>query len=435
MKKDSIVIDTNLLLDDHEIIYKLSKEYDKIILPITVLKELDSKKFNRDLSYSARHAIRAILEFKNTYPDKIKFTINDNEASFNDLKIIEAAALEEAAIATKDISMSILAEAKGIDTKLYGAVSGELFNPYVDIDLSDLFLDKDCLFSFEQSYEENKYFSLIEYLSNKTYTKLDINTWFFLLINNTEEIVAVYANNPLKCKLERIDNINKYRKINTDGNTIKALDEYQNCAIYAMKEAPNVIITGKWGSGKTLLSTAYVLAKRTKAFITRPPVGINKAYDIGFLPGNLEEKMIGWFAGFMSSLYYIYANTRGQHDENDNQYDIVKDIIFKKKFETVPINAIQGMSLLDSDILIADEIQLIDVNYLSMILSRSSLGSKIILLGDLSQTYSVVKPSESGLLKLLQILPHSAIAHVDLKKSHRSNLIEVADKLQDKIFG
>ena len=57
----SILIDTNLLLDDPTVIFKLTLEYDKIVIPITVLKELDKHKFNPDLSYSARQAINAIL--------------------------------------------------------------------------------------------------------------------------------------------------------------------------------------------------------------------------------------------------------------------------------------------------------------------------------------------------------------------------------------
>jgi predicted ribonuclease YlaK len=81
-----------------------------------------------------------------------------------------------------------------------------------------------------------------------------------------------------------------------------------------------------------------------------------------------------------------------------------------------------------------DEAQLITIDYMSMILSRPSESGKLILLGDLKQTYGVVKPSESGLLKLLRSLPHRSIAYVELQNSYRSPLLEVADKLQDKTF-
>ena len=70
-----------------------------------------------------------------------------------------------------------------------------------------------------------------------------------------------------------------------------------------------------------------------------------------------------------------------------------------------------------------------------MILSRPSENGKVVLLGDLKQTYNIVKPSESGLLKLLRILPHRSMAFIDLKNSYRSEIVELADMLQDKTIG
>ena len=58
--KKIVLIDTNLYLDDSDIIFKLSAKFKKILIPLTVLKELDKKKYNKDLSYSARNAIQAI---------------------------------------------------------------------------------------------------------------------------------------------------------------------------------------------------------------------------------------------------------------------------------------------------------------------------------------------------------------------------------------
>jgi len=75
------------------------------------------------------------------------------------------------------------------------------------------------------------------------------------------------------------------------------------------------------------------------------------------------------------------------------------------------------------------------VDYMSMILSRPTENGKLILMGDLRQTYNIVKPSESGLLKLLRILPHHSMAYVNLENSYRSDILQLADKLQDKTIG
>ena len=430
----SILIDTNLLLDDANVIFKLSKEYEKIVVPLTVLKELDDKKYNPNLSYSARNAIQSILQFKEEYPDKILFHVDDDEIDRPDAHILEAAVNTDSKIATKDISMSIMAEAKDIEADLYSVVLNNIFDPYAYIWHENLYKNED-VFAYQQMYADSDYDEVLDLFCKASERELDSNSWFFVFIQNGREKPFVYANNPIDKIIDRIDNNPVYLEFHIDGVRIRARDQYQNCAIYALKNAPHVLLTGRWGSGKTLLATAYTLAyNKKKTFITRAPIGINPKYDLGFLPGNKEEKMMDWLQGFTSALYFIYGNTKGQLGKSVD-YDYVKDAIFYDKFEVLPMNAIQGLSLLEKDIMMVDEVQLIDVSYISMILSRPSESGKLILMGDLKQTYNVVKPSESGLLKLLRVLPHKSMAYVELQNSYRSDILEIADKLQDKTIG
>jgi PhoH-like ATPase len=430
----NILIDTNLLLDDANVIYKLSKEYEKIIIPLTVLKELDDKKYDPNLSYSARNAILSIRQFKQEYPDKITFHIGDDETTGNDSRIINAAVEVGAALATKDMSMSIQAEAKGLETKVYDTVLNNIFKPYVYIEHQKLYIEED-VFAYGQMYADESYESLFSLFSKASEKELNRDSWFFVIINAETKRPVVYANNPTDHIFDRIDNNPLYLEVKLDGHVIKARDTYQNCALYALQVAPHCLITGCWGSGKTLLSVAHTLAHATrKSFITRAPIGLDRKYDLGFMPGKKEDKMMDWVAGFLSALYYIYGNSRGQQKDGAT-YDHIKDVIFRELFEILPMNAIQGLSLLDKDILLVDEVQLISVDYISMILSRPSETGKLILMGDLKQTYSVIKPSESGLLKLLRVLPHKSIAYVELQNSYRSDILEVANMLQDKTIG
>jgi PhoH-like ATPase len=432
--KKTITVDTNLLLDDEKIIFKLINEYEKIIIPITVLKELDKHKFNPNLSFSARNAIRALKEFKTKYPEKIEFPISDHDISKNDAKIIEATKEANADLATKDISMSMIAEAQGVDTLLYDVVMNNLYDPYNYIKVEQIY-EVNEHFEWSRFYDGFDYDRIVELFSDILGYHLDRESWFFVFIQAEQPEPFIYANNPIKGYLTRVDHHPHYREMKCDnGRVLKARDIYQICAIYSLKEAPHVLLTGKWGSGKSLLTSAYALEDSDKkAFITRPPIGINSKYNIGYVPGDKEEKMVDWLAGFTSSLYYIYGNTNGQTD-GKNSYDYVKDTLFHQKFEVLPLNSIQGLSLLDDDMLLVDEVQLISVDYMSMILSRPTENGKLIMMGDIAQSYDVVKPSESGLLKLLRALPHRSMAYVRLENSYRSDIIDLADRLQDKTF-
>lgn len=431
-----VLIDTNLYLDDANIINKLSAKYDKVLIPLMVLKELDKKKRDKDLSYSARNAIQAILDFSANKSEQTLFDTTIYLAEEADEKILASAKKHNAVIATKDISMSLQATSFGLESMLHDMVLNNIFNPYIYATIDDLYTaTEEDVFAYANEYSDKEdYQRMIDVFSKLAKRILGEDQWWFIIIDNYDINPIIYANNPMSNKIIRIDNKAQYREIkNKDGITIKARDCYQVCAIYALQEAPHVLLTGRWGSGKTLLATAHALSKtKKKTFITRAPLGLNSKYDIGFLPGEMSDKMMNWLQGFMSALYFLYANTRSDEDGSGNSYDYVREEIFHNKFQIMPMNSIQGLSLLDNDTLVVDECQLITVDYMSMILSRPSETGRLILLGDLKQTYDVVKPSESGLLKLLRVLPHKYMAYVELQNSYRSPLLEVADKLQDR---
>lgn len=436
MKEKIVLIDTNLYLDDANIIYKLSKNYDKILIPLMVLKELDNKKYHKDLSYSARNAIRALLDFSVNCPDKTIFDAEEHKGGNQDEKILVSAKRHNATVATKDISMSIQAKSLGIESVLHDMILNNIFDPYIHVHMNDLHeVSGEDVFEYDNEYsDEEDYQKMLAIFSKLAGKKVDDDYWWFVIINIDTNNPVIYANNPMVPKLVRIDNQQKYRKIKTDGISIKAKDCYQVCAIYALEEAPNTLICGSYGSGKSLLTSAYAITYNNdkKTFISRPNLTVDRRFELGFLPGTLEDKLEPWMAGFMSSLYYIFGNTRGQGADNSVTYDFVKEQIAKKYFDMMPLDSLQGMSFMENDLLLLDEVQLCSTSILSIVLSRFGEGSKLIMTGDVKQTYGVIPPSENGLLKLLRLMPNKNLAYVELKNNYRSKLTEIANELQDR---
>ena len=439
--EDKVVIDTNLLLDDSKILFKLTKKYKQIVIPITVLKELDKHKFKSATSFSARQAIRALIEFKETFSDRIIFDTDSVDAvndDTNDAKIIRCTQRHDATLATKDMAMSIISEALNIKTELYDVVLNNIFDSYVYIEQYKLFESNDeDVFGYGRFFESAEYEKVYKLFSKASKKLLIKDAWFFVIINTPTGNPTVYAHNPIKQIFTKIDDDPKYRQLNIDKHTnIKALDIYQTCAIYSMIEAPNTIICGSYGSGKSLLSTAYALATNDKkTFISRPNITVDRRFELGFLPGNLSEKLEPWMAGTLSSLYYIFSNTKAQiTDKSGGQptYDFVKDSVFTKFFEMLHISTLQGYSFMKDDLLLLDEVQLCSIAVLATILSRFGKGSKLIMTGDINQVYGVIPPAENGLLKLLRLLPNKAISYIELKNNYRSELTELADQLQNK---
>jgi len=444
LKNGNVVIDTNLLLDDPKIMDKLAKKYKNIVLPIEVIKELDKLKYKPATSYSAREAIKSIIAFRKTHKDKVIFDTKSDKSVGNDRRIIKCAISNNAVLATKDMSMGIIGESLGLKVELFDQTINNVLEPYIHMNSNEILkATGEEVFAYGQEYVGEDYFTFINMVKSVKKKEPNKNMWFFVIINNGETII-IYANNPLTHSINRIDNVTKYRRMDIKcfdadkGNHLKALDIYQVCAFYAMIEAPNVLICGSYGSGKSLLSTAYALAyNNKKTFLSRPNLTVDSRFKIGFLPGLAEDKLLPWMAGVLSSLYQIFSNTKGQMSnkvDGPSNVDYVREFLFGKYFDLLSLETVQGTSFMKDDLVLLDEVQLCSISILSVILSRFGKGSKLIMTGDTRQTYGVIQPAENGLLKLLRLLPHKHMAYIELKGNYRGELLELADGLQDKVI-
>ena len=192
-----------------------------------------------------------------------------------------------------------------------------------------------------------------------------------------------------------------------------SLNEEQKEAKQLILDNPVVLIRGMAGSGKTLLACQIALDlmfKREieKIIITRPTVSKE---EIGFLPGDLKEKMDPWLAPIYSNLYLLYDK------------DKVDKMVLENQIEIVPFAFMRGRTFPNS-VVIVDECQNITHQQTEMMLGRLGKGGKMIFCGDLSQV-DLKSKKDSGISFFNRLEERiKGVRIIILKKNHRHEIVE-----------
>ena len=177
------------------------------------------------------------------------------------------------------------------------------------------------------------------------------------------------------------------------------------------------LLGGGAGSGKTLLACNVALdgllrRMYDKIIITRPTVSKE---EIGFLPGDLREKMDPWVQPIYQNFFALYDKAK------------IEKLINDGKIEIVPVSFMRGRTFMDS-MIIVDEAQNVTHEQMEMITSRIGLRSKMIICGDAHQT-DLKKKSDSG-FKFLYTAARKIknLEAITLTTNHRNEI--VADLLE-----
>ena len=207
-----------------------------------------------------------------------------------------------------------------------------------------------------------------------------------------------------------------YRPKRIPKNPIKfklQLNEEQKEAKAVILQNTITLLAGGAGSGKTLLACNVALdgllrRQYEKIIITRPTVSKE---EIGFLPGDLREKMDPW-------VQPIYQNFFALHDKSK-----IEKLIEDGKIEIVPVSFMRGRTFLES-MIIVDEAQNVTHEQMEMIVSRIGLRSKMMICGDQHQT-DLKKKSESG-FKFLYSAARKIknLEAITLHSNHRDAIVE-----------
>ena len=163
-----------------------------------------------------------------------------------------------------------------------------------------------------------------------------------------------------------------------------------------------VFAIGPAGTGKTLLAVQmgirlYQEGKIDKIIVTRPAVSVDE--DLGFLPGDLNEKMAPWTRPIFDVLGEYY----GQKD--------IENMLYEKVVEISPLAYMRGRTF-KSAYIIADEMQNATQNQMKMLLTRLGEGSKMVVTGDLAQADRL---KDNGLINFIErIEQHKKLEYVDV---------------------
>ena len=436
------VLDTNVLLQDPMSIYSFSD--NEVVIPAVVLEELDSKKRNLDeVGKNARYVSRLIDQLRTTGKlhesiplrngGTLKIELNHRSIQnvqdyflekSNDNRILAVAknlSLEEE---TKTNGKAVILVSKDILMRVKADVIGLIAEDF----LSDrVVMDNQLYEGFKEVYVEreaiNLFYSAGEIPLKDTLMGETVYPNQFLIMRNQE----APSSSAIGFVRDR-DRVVKPRYGHEQIWGVKPRNAQQHMAFELLlrKDIQLVTMTGKAGTGKTLLTLAAGLLQTedlgeyNKLLVSRPIVPMGK--DLGFLPGEKEEKLRPWMQPIYDNLEYLF-NTK-KPGELDSILAGIHSI------EVEALTYIRGRSLPDSFI-IMDEAQNLTKHEVKTILTRVGERSKIILLGDPAQIdHPYLDEGNNGLTYVLEKFKHEPIAgHVNLVKGERSELAQLAADL------
>ena len=191
------------------------------------------------------------------------------------------------------------------------------------------------------------------------------------------------------------------------------LNEEQKDAKSKILNNTITLLAGAAGSGKTLLACQIALDKLfmkevEKVIITRPTVSKE---EIGFLPGDLREKMDPWVQPIYQNMYLLYDK------------DKVEKCIAEGSIEIVPLSFMRGRTFVNNFVIV-DEAQNVTHEQMHMIVTRIGLNSKMIICGDDAQV-DLKKRSDSGFKFLYKAASKiKKLEAITLKTNHRDPIVE-----------
>ncbi|MGO4887928.1 PhoH family protein [Anaerobacillus sp. MEB173] len=440
--KKIYVLDTNVLLQDPYSLFAF--EDNEVVIPAVVLEEVDSKKrYMDEIGRNARQVSKMMDGFrgKGKLYEEVdlenggKLRVELNHRSFqklqdtfvertNDNRILAVALnimLEEkekpdgkqVILVSKDALVRVKADALGIPAE-------DLLNDRV-VEFDHIY--KGYLEIYANTEVLNKFYKKNE-LAVSELAEHPFYPHQFLIIKD-----ALGGSGSAVGKVDATGKlITPFVSDQEQVWGIRSRNVQQKMALELLlcKDINFVTLVGKAGTGKTLLSLAAGLmqtedlGRYKKLLVARPVVPVGK--DIGFLPGEKEEKLRPWMQPIYDNLEYLF-NTK-------KQGELDRILAGMGSIQVEALTYIRGRSIPDQFIII-DEAQNLTKHEVKTILTRVGEGSKIVLMGDPQQIdHPYLDEYNNGLTYVVEKFKDQAVSgHVKLEKGERSGLAQLAADL------
>ncbi|HEX6221179.1 MAG TPA: PhoH family protein [Acidimicrobiia bacterium] len=194
-------------------------------------------------------------------------------------------------------------------------------------------------------------------------------------------------------------------------------------------DIPAVSLMGMAGTGKTFLSLAAALdqvleqGRYRRVSVYRPLVAVGRQ-EVGYLPGDLSEKLAPWMAAVHDNLYALFSDAGV-----DGARSAIEELVDRGELEMAAVTYLRGRSI-TGEFVIIDEAQNLELSTLKVILTRMSRDSKVVFCGDLSQVDNPYISPYGGMAALIEKFKDSSLfAHVSLERTVRSPLAEMAARV------
>lgn len=423
------VLDTSVLLADPNAISRFDEH--EVVLPIVVITELEAKRHHPELGYFARQALRLLDEFRVLHGrldapiplgdlgGTLRVELNHSDQSVlpagfrlgdNDSRILAVARNLQAegydvTVVSKDLPLRIKASSVGLMAEEYRAelaITDAGWTGMTELALSGEQVD--LLFSEERLYVPEA-------------AELPVHTGLVLQSERGKALGRVTADGNVK--LVRGDR---------EAFGLHGRSAEQRIALDLLLDPEIGIISmgGRAGTGKSALALCAgleaVLERRQhqKVMVFRPLYAVG-GQDLGYLPGDANEKMSPWAQAVFDTLSAVAGRA------------VIEEVLNRGMLEVLPLTHIRGRSLHDAFVIV-DEAQSLERNVLLTVLSRIGANSRVVLTHDVAQRDNLRVGRYDGVVAVVEKLKgHPLFAHVTLTRSERSPIAALVTEMLENL--